>query len=293
MRQFTGSGVALVTPFKGSKINFEVLKNLLDFHLDNETDFLVILGTTAETPTLSLKEKKAIIEFVVKYIDKRIPIMVGTGSNDTKSTISFSRIAQKLGADGILVVTPYYNKPTQSGLLAHYKSIAKAINLPLMMYNVPSRTGVNMLPETVKKLSKIKNIIGTKEASGNLNQVKQIIDETHEDFIVLSGNDDQVYDVLKLGGDGTISVTANIIPLTTSLLISNYRSGIENETAFRKYDDLHQMMFIESNPIPVKKALEHLGFEVGKPRLPLTQLSTKHNRQLVKTLKKYEIIQND
>lgn len=293
MRKFTGSGVALVTPFKGAKVNYDVLRSLLDFHLENETDFLVILGTTAETPTLTSKEKKDIITFVVAYVGKRIPIMVGTGLNDTKQTISFSRTVQRLGADGLLVVTPYYNKPTQNGLLAHFKAVAKSINLPIMLYNVPSRTGVNMDVKTVVRLSKVNNIIGVKEASGNLEQVQSIIEQTTEDFIVLSGNDDQVYDVLKLGGHGTISVTANIIPLTTSLLIQNFRSGIDNKDAFMKFDELHQMMFIESNPIPVKRALEHLGFTVGKPRLPLTRLGAKHNRMLVEILKKYKLVNHD
>ena len=290
MKKFTGSGVALVTPFKGSKVNYDVLRNLLDFHLEHETDFLVILGTTAETPTLTSKEKKDIISFVVGYVNKRIPIMVGTGSNDTKQTIAFSRIAQRLGADGLLVVTPYYNKPMQSGLLAHFKAVAKAIKLPIMLYNVPSRTGVNLEVDTVKKLSQIKNIIGIKEASGDLVQVKSIIEKTGDDFIVLSGNDDQVYDVLSLGGHGTISVTANIIPLATSMLIQNFRAGIDNKDAFLRYNALHDMMFIESNPIPVKRALEHLGFEVGKPRLPLTGLGAKHNRMLVEVLKTYKLV---
>lgn len=293
MKKFTGSGVALVTPFKGSKINYTVLQNLLDFHIENKTDFLVILGTTAESPTLTSSEKKEVISFVVNYNNKRIPIMVGTGSNDTKQTISFSRTAQRLGADGLLIVTPYYNKPTQNGLLAHYKAVAKSINLPIMLYNVPSRTGVNLEVDTVKRLSKVKNIIGIKEASGNLEQVKSIIDQTHEDFIVLSGNDDQVYDVLSLGGHGVISVTANIIPLSTSLLIQNFRAGIDNKEAFIKFNKLHDMMFVESNPIPVKRALEHLGFEVGKPRLPLTKLGAKHNRMLLKVLRDYKLVDND
>lgn len=292
MKKFRGSGVALVTPFKGAKINYEVLQQLLDFHLENETDFLVILGTTAEAPTLTLKEKKELISFVVEYVNNRMPVMVGTGTNNTKETISFSRTAQRLGADGLLVVTPYYNRPTQHGLLTHFKAIAKAISLPIMLYNVPSRTGVNLEPKTVKRLSAIKNIIGIKEASGNLEQVKEIIDITHDDFIVLSGNDDQVYDVLKLGGHGTISVTANLIPLTTSLLIQNFNAGIDNKEAFRRYDKLHDILFIEANPIPIKRALEHVGFKVGKPRLPLTRLGAKHNRMLVSILESYELVKS-
>lgn len=290
MKKFTGSGVALVTPFKGSKVNYKVLEDLLEFHIENETDFLVILGTTAETPTLTIKEKKEIIKFAVEKVNKRIPIMVGTGTNDTKETISFSRVAKRLGADGLLIVTPYYNKPTQNGLIAHYKAVSKSVDLPIMLYNVPSRTGVNMNVNTVKKLSHIKNIIGVKEASGNLAQVKSIIDGTDKNFIVLSGNDEQVYDVLALGGHGSISITANIMPLTTSLLIQNFRAGIDNKEAFLKFRALHDMMFIESNPIPVKRALEHLGFEVGKPRLPLTRLGIKHNRQLVTVLKQYGLV---
>ncbi len=219
---FKGSGVALVTPFTGKKVNYEVLQSLLDFHLKEKTDFLVILGSTAEAATLSINEKKQIIDFVIPYINHRIPVVVGTGSNDTRQTISFSKYAKNAGADGLLVVTPYYNKPTQKGLIAHYKAVAKSVDLPIIVYNVPGRTGVNMTPETNLELSKIKNIYGNKEASGDLNQIKRIIEIVPKDYVIFSGNDDQLLDVLKLGGKGIISVSANIIPGVIQQQIKDY-----------------------------------------------------------------------
>ncbi len=290
MINLNGVGVALVTPFKGSKVNYDVLKELLDFHLTQKTDFLVILGSTAEAATLSLTEKKKIIEFVVKYIDKRIPIMVGSGTNDTKTTTSLSKMAEKLGADALLVVTPYYNRPTQKGLIAHYKYVAKHVSIPIMLYNVPSRTSCNILPETVFELSKIENIIGIKEASGDLKQIFDVIKLTGKSFLVYSGNDDQTLDVLKLGGQGVISVTGNIIPGALKSLIEEFKKGLYMDEQFSHYNKLHDSMFIETNPIPVKRALEFMGFLVGSPRLPLLKLEKKHDKILLEVLKQYDLV---
>lgn len=290
MIKLEGLGVALVTPFKGTKVNYDVLKDLLDFHIKEKTNFLVILGSTAEAATLSLIEKKRIIEFVVSYVNRRIPIMVGTGTNDTKTTISLSLIAQKAGADALLVVTPYYNRPTQKGLIAHYKLVAKKVSLPILIYNVPSRTACNILPKTVIELSKIANIIGIKEASGDLKQIFEIIKHTSNDFLVYSGNDDQLLDTLKLGGHGIISVTGNIIPSVIRKQINDFKLGLNIETEFERYLNLHHAMFIETNPIPVKRALEFMGFNVGNPRLPLLKLEKKHDKILLETLKSYQLV---
>ncbi|MBN3490447.1 4-hydroxy-tetrahydrodipicolinate synthase [Acholeplasma equirhinis] len=287
---FTGVGVALVTPFIKNKVNYDVLKELLDFHMQNGTDYVVLLGSTAEAATMSLKEKKALIEFAVSYVNKRIPLVVGTGTNDTKASISFSKLTQKLGADGLLVVTPYYNKPSQKGLVAHFKKIAQSVSIPVILYNVPSRTGINMEAKTVFELSKVSNIIGIKEASGNLNQVAEIIKLCGPNFVVLSGNDDQTLDVLKMGGHGTISVTANIIPAILSSLVRLYKVGNNVDKEFLELNDLNQILFIETNPVPVKAALNHMGFNCGKPRLPLLPIEKKNDKMLVEVLKKYQLV---
>lgn len=289
---FKGSGVALVTPFTGKKVNYDVLQSLLDFHLKEKTDFLVILGSTAEAATLSINEKKQIIDFVIPYINHRIPVVVGTGSNDTRQTISFSKYAKNAGADGLLVVTPYYNKPTQKGLIAHYKAVAKSVDLPIIVYNVPGRTGVNMTPETNLELSKIKNIYGNKEASGDLNQIKRIIEIVPKDYVIFSGNDDQLLDVLRLGGKGIISVSANIIPGVIQQQIKDYFNGINIENSISHYLPLHQAMFIETNPVPVKRALEVMGYPVGKPRLPLVKLEKKHEKELINVLNQYHLVKS-
>lgn len=289
--KFSGVGVALVTPFtKRNKIDFDVLKQLIDFQVREKTDYLVILGSTAEAATISDKERKQIIEFSISYANKRIPIVIGTGSNDTKKAIKYTKEAEKLGANGVLVVTPYYNRPTQDGLFEHYKKIAKSTTLPVILYNVPSRTGVNLEPKTVYKLSKIDNIVALKEASGSLQQAKEIIDLCGDNLTLLSGNDDQLYDFLALGGKGIISVTANIIPGRISALINRFNEDLDARNEFNNLNELHEAMFIETNPIPVKSALIQMGYEVGRPRLPLTKLTKKNEVKLIEVLKKYEVI---
>lgn len=287
---FEGLATALVTPFKGSKINYDVFKQLIDDQIKAGVDFLVFIGTTGESPTLSLKEKKAIIDFAVSYVNKRVAVVIGTGNYDTKACVKLSLYAKSAGADGLLIVTPYYNNPTQEGLYAHYKHIATKVNHPIILYNVPSRTGVNLLPKTVGRLSLIPNIVGIKEASGDLEQMKTVIACTPEDFIVVSGNDDQMLDCLKLGGHGIISVASHIIPIQLKKQITDFKAGKNVDDAFASYKKIHQVLFIESNPSPVKYALSLLGYNVGNPRLPLVKVSRLAQKQIDTVLKESGII---
>ncbi len=281
MSLFTGSGVALITPFtETNEVNYEMLKKLILWHIEMKTDALVINGTTAESATLSTQEKKDILAFSVEVANKRIPIIAGTGSNDTKTSIELSQYAAQIGVDGLLIVVPYYNKPTQRGLIAHFKAIAGSVELPIVLYNVPGRTGTNMEVSTVVELSKVENIVAIKEASHDLVQVEAIINQTSSDFDVYSGNDDQTEAINKLGGKGVISVTANILPTVIHEIATSKRNG----------NDLHQIndvMFIESNPVPAKAALNYLGFSVGTTRLPLVELTDENRKTLIKTLNEF------
>lgn len=281
MSLFTGSGVALITPFDQMlNVNYDMLEKLINWHISQQTDALIICGTTAESATLSLEEKKKIIKFSVDVANKRIPLIAGTGSNNTAASIDLSIYAESVGVDGLLVVSPYYNKPTQKGIYAHYKAISENVNIPIILYNVPGRTASNIEVETVIKLSKISHIIGIKEASGNLEQIQEISKRCALDFDIYSGNDDQTQDILKMGGKGVISVTANICP--------KLMHDIANHTKDNKpYQLLHESMFIESNPVPVKTALNYLGFEVGKTRLPLVDLDQVNKDALIDVLKSY------
>ena len=286
---FKGSGVALVTPFdKNNKVNFDTLEKLLEFHLLNSTDAIIVCGTTGEAATMSIKEKKEVIKFCVEYVNKKIPVIAGTGSNSTSDAIKNTKIAENLGADGTLVVTPYYNKCNQEGLYKHFKAIAKSTSLPIILYNVPSRTGVNIEVNTVKKLSYIENIVGIKEASSNISQIADIINNTNLDFNVYSGNDDQILPILALGGSGVISVFANIYPKETHDIC--YEFFNENISTARdlqlKYLKLIHYLFSDVNPIPVKEALNYLGFKVGKCRLPLSKLSLSKHKKLIKEIDK-------
>lgn len=281
MSLFTGSGVALITPFDQMlNVNYDMLEKLINWHISQQTDALIICGTTAESATLSLEEKKKIIKFSVDVANKRIPLIAGTGSNNTAASIDLSIYAESVGVDGLLVVSPYYNKPTQKGIYAHYKAISENVNIPIILYNVPGRTASNIEVETVIKLSNISHIIGIKEASGNLEQIQEIAKRCALDFDIYSGNDDQTQDILKMGGKGVISVTANICP--------KLMHDIANHTQDNKpYQLLHESMFIESNPVPVKTALNYLGFEVGKTRLPLVELDYENKDALIDVLKSY------
>jgi len=292
MKLFKGSGVAIVTPFKEDQINLEEFAALIDWHIGQKTSAIIVIGTTGETPVLSMEEKKLLIRSAVEFSAGRIPIIANTGTNNTAQSIELSLYAQNVGADGLLLVAPYYNKPTQRGLIAHFTAIAHAVNLPIILYNVPSRCGVNIQAKTVIELSKVPNIVGVKEASGNLEQIKEIIDKTSENFAVYSGNDDQIFDVLALGGDGVISVSANLIPNTISELCSLYLRGefAESRHLSEHLSLLHKVLFIESNPVPIKAAMNVCGHDVGGTRLPLTDLEEEHRIVLMEALNHYHLL---
>lgn len=266
MLNLSGSGVALVTPFTNkNNINYDKLDELIEFHLKNNTDFIVPCGTTGESSSLSNTEKKKLIKYTVNKCKGKIPVIAGTGSNNTKIAIEMSKYAKSVGADGVLVVTPYYNKANQEGLFVHYKKIAEAIYpLPLILYNVPSRTGVDISVDTIIKLSKIENIIGIKEASPSLEKIANIILKTDKNFKVFSGNDNLLLPILSLGGAGVISVSANIIPKQMHDICVNVDKDL-----FFKYLELMDTLFLDVNPIMIKEAMNYLDFNVGKVRLPL------------------------
>lgn len=288
---FIGSCTALITPFTEDGIHFEELAKLIEFQISEGTDALIICGTTGESSTMTLEEKKQVIQYTVQVVHKRIPVIAGTGSNNTKATIELSQYAQSVGVDGILLVTPYYNKTTQAGLVAHYSEIAKNVQLPIVLYNVPSRTGVNILPETCLELSKISNIVGIKEASGDISQVAKIANLCNDNLWIYSGNDDQTLPILSLGGIGVISVLSNIAPKFVHNMVFDYLSG--NNTLAKdsqiKAIPLIDCLFSEVNPIPVKTALNLMGYEVGNPRLPLIPMSYAKKELLLQEMKKFKL----
>lgn len=289
---FEGSAVAIATPFIDDKVNFEQLRKLIEFQIENKTDAIVVCGTTGEASTMSEEEVLETIKFTVDTVKHRIPVIAGTGSNCTKTAIRRTKFAEKIGVDGVLIVTPYYNKTSQEGLIAHYSEIANSTTLPIIMYNVPSRTGVNIEANTVKELSKIDNIVGIKEASGNLSQIATIASKTSEDFSIYSGNDDQILPVLSLGGKGVISVLANIAPKETHDMVKMYlNKDIKQATYLQlEYLDLIHALFSDVNPIPVKDALNAMGFDYKEPRKPLVSLNQEKHKILVKEMKKKNII---
>lgn len=268
-------GTAISTPFDESGINFEEFKKLVEFQIIQGTDAIIVCGTTGESATMSTNEKEDLIKFTVDIVDKRVPVIAGTGSNNTANSIELSKYAESVGADGLLLVTPYYNKTTQQGLIAHYSAIADAVNLPIILYNVPSRTGINILPETYAKLSKINNIVAVKEASGDISQVAKIAQLCGDNLNIYSGNDDQVIPILSLGGLGVISVLSNIYPKFVHNMVINYLNGKHNAALSAQLNSLELIntLFSEVNPIPVKEALNILGFNFGNPRLPLVEMS--------------------
>lgn len=286
---FEGSAVALVTPFdKNNEVDYFEFKNLIEFQIANRTNAIVILGTTGESSTISRSERTKIIKFAVCVVSHRVPLIVGTGSNSTLISKELTKEAETLGADGVLIVTPYYNKCNQQGLFEHYKTIAKSTKLPIILYNVPSRTGVNVSPETVAKLSKIKNIVGIKEASGNLSQIQDILCRHLKNFSVYSGDDGLYLPLISLGAKGVISVTANIKP-SESAYIYEFAKNNDYYNAQKLANYLHNLnksLFLDINPICVKYYLNLIGFNVGKPRLPLTEPSSKIKSKL-KEIKKY------
>lgn len=289
MALFKGSGVAIVTPFNQNGVNFDKLGELLDWHIEQGTDAIIICGTTGESVTMSDEEKKAAFKFTVEKVAGRIPVIAGTGSNDTRHSIELSKYAESVGCDGLLCVTPYYNKTTQKGLIAHYTAIADAVNIPLIVYNVPGRTGLNVNPDTLKTLSKHKNIIAVKEASGNISQVVEIGTFCDEHFGMYSGNDDQVVPLLSVGGIGVISVVANVDPKIMHDMVEKYLEGDIGAAMKLQLDikALNDALFCEVNPIPVKTAMNLLGYNVGELRLPLVDMTDKNLEYLKKTLVDY------
>ena len=289
---FEGCGTAIATPFTKDGVNFEEFGKIIEFQIQNNIDAIIVCGTTGESATMSTEEKKEIIKYAIKKVAKRTKVVVGTGSNNTKSAIEMSKYAEEVGADGILVVTPYYNKTTQKGLISHYKEIAEAVNLPIIMYNVPSRTGVNILPKTCLELSKIKNIVAIKEASGDISQVAKIVNLCKEDLTIYSGNDDQIIPVLSLGGKGVISVLSNIMPKYTHNMTKKYLEGDLEEARKMQLEvsDLIEALFTEVNPIPVKYALNLMGYKFGIPRLPLIELTDENKENIKEIMKKHNLI---
>ncbi|WP_373599999.1 4-hydroxy-tetrahydrodipicolinate synthase [Paraclostridium bifermentans] len=286
---FKGSGVALVTPFNENGVDFEKLGELIEYHIENKTDALIVCGTTGESTTMSDEEQASVIEYTVKKVNKRIPVIAGTGSNDTKHSIELSQKAEKLGADGLLVITPYYNKTNARGLKLHFEAIAKSTKLPIILYNVPGRTGVNIKPSVIAELAKIENIVAVKEASGDIAQVAEIARLVPEDFAIYSGNDDSILPLLSLGGVGVISVVANICPKETHDLVDKFLNGdVKGSRELQLgMKALIDKLFIEVNPIPVKTAMNILGFEVGDLRLPLAPMEENNLNALKDELVNY------
>ena len=288
MSIFEGSGVALVTPFKeNGEVDFDKMKELVEFHIANGTDAIIVCGTTGEASTLSHEEHLACIKACVEYVDHRIPVIAGAGSNCTGTAIYLSTEAESYGVDGLLLVTPYYNKATQKGLIAHYTAVANSVTLPIIMYNVPSRTGTNIQPETAVYLAKnVKNIVAIKEATGNLSQVARLVSLADGCLDVYSGNDDQVMPILSLGGKGVISVLANVAPKETHDMVQKYLDGdvVGAREIQIKAIPLCEALFCEVNPIPVKKAVELMGLCEGNLRMPLTELEPEHTEQLKKAM---------
>ncbi|MDU7966789.1 MAG: 4-hydroxy-tetrahydrodipicolinate synthase [Paeniclostridium sordellii] len=286
---FKGSGVALVTPFNEDGVDFEKLGELIEYHIENNTDALIVCGTTGESTTMSDEEQFAVIDFTVKKVNKRIPVIAGTGSNDTMHSVYLCQEAEKLGADGLLVITPYYNKTNQRGLKLHFETIAASTELPIILYNVPGRTGVNIKPSVIAELAKIQNIVAVKEASGDIAQVAEIARLVPEGFAIYSGNDDSILPLLSLGGVGVISVVANICPKETHDLVEKFLNGdVKGSRELQLgMKALIDKLFIEVNPIPVKTAMNILGFEVGDLRLPLAPMEENNLKALRDELVNY------
>ncbi len=289
---FRGCGTAIATPFTEDGVNFEEFGKLLEDQIKHNVDAIIVCGTTGESATMTDQERKETIKYAIDKVAGRAKVIAGTGSNNTIAAIELSKYAEEVGADAILVVTPYYNKTTQAGLIAHYKAIAESVKLPIIMYSVPSRTGVNINPETCLELSKIKNITAIKEASGNMSQVAKIASLCGDNLDIYSGNDDQIIPILSLGGKGVISVLSNIRPQYTHDMTYKFFEGKIEEATQMQLDviDLIDALFAEVNPIPVKYALNLMGYNYGKPRLPLVELSEKNQEKMKEVMKKHGLI---
>ena len=288
MTLFKGAGVALITPFNEDlTVNYDMLGTLIERQIEGKTDAIIVCGTTGEPATMTEEEKLSVIKYTVEKVAGRIPVVAGTGGNSTQAVVDFSKKVQALGVDGLLVVTPFYNKATQNGLYAHYTEVSKAVSLPIIMYNVPSRTGCNILPETAVRLARdCENIVGIKEASGDISQVMKLAKLSKGILDIYSGNDDQIIPILSLGGVGVISVLSNVAPKETHDIVMEYLEG-DRERALDiqlRYIDLINALFCEVNPIPVKGAMNIMGYNVGKLRLPLTELEESHKEYVKASL---------
>lgn len=289
---FKGCGTAIVTPFTNDGINFDEFGKLIEDQIKNKVDAIIVCGTTGESSTMTQKEKEDTIKYAIEKVNKRVPVIAGTGGNCTASVIEMTKFAEKAGADAALIVTPYYNKTTQDGLIAHYEAIAKETKLPIILYSVPSRTGVNILPETCKRLSKIPNVVAIKEASGNISQVAEIAELCGDELNIYSGNDDQIVPVLSLGGLGVISVLSNVAPEYTHDMIQDFFDGNVNESRNKQLKAMRliKALFCEVNPIPVKAALNMMGYNCGIPRLPLVEMTESKKEVLKAEMKNLELI---
>lgn len=294
MAIFKGAGVAIVTPmYEDGTVNYDKLGELLEEQIANKTDAIIICGTTGESSTLSHEEHIDVIKYGVEKVAKRIPVIAGTGSNSTETAIFLSQEAEKAGADGLLLVTPYYNKATQNGLIKHYTMIAESVSLPIILYNVPSRTGCGLAPETIAHLVKnVENIVGVKEASGNISHVAKLMSLTNGEIDLYSGNDDQIVPILSLGGIGVISVLSNVAPEQTHNIVASYLEGDAAKSCRLQLEaiELIEALFCEVNPIPVKKALNLQGKEVGPLRAPLFEMEEAHAERLAKAMKAYGVL---
>ncbi len=290
---FTGSGVAIATPMhEDGSVNFECLDALIDFHLENKTDSIISCGTTGESATLSHEEHCKVLEHTIRRVNKRIPVIAGVGSNDTAYSLELAKEAAAYGADALLSVTPYYNKASQAGLVKHFTYVADRVDLPMILYNVPSRTGCSIQPETYLELSKHPNIVATKEANGNISAIAKTIALCSDELDIYSGNDDQVLPILALGGKGVISVFANICPAETHDICEKFFQGdlAGSRELFLKYLPLMEDLFMDVNPIPVKEAMNMMGMECGPCRLPLCEMSPAAKEKLAAALKRYGLI---
>nr|WP_297873105.1 4-hydroxy-tetrahydrodipicolinate synthase [uncultured Blautia sp.] len=291
MSIFTGAGVAIITPMKSNgEVNFEKLGEILEEQIAGKTDAIIICGTTGESSTMTHEEHLETIRYTIEKVNKRIPVIAGTGSNCTETAIYLSKEAEKMGADGLLLVSPYYNKATQKGLIAHYTAIAESVNIPIILYNIAGRTGINIQPETIAYLVKnVENIVGVKEASGNISQVAEIAALTEGKCDIYSGNDDQIVPIMSLGGKGVISVLSNVAPEYTHDIAAKYLEGKVEESCKMQLDALPLIhaLFCEVNPIPVKTAMNMMGKEVGPMRMPLCEMEDAHKEVLKKAMKEF------
>ncbi|TYZ24529.1 4-hydroxy-tetrahydrodipicolinate synthase [Selenomonas ruminis] len=289
---FTGAGVAIITPFTEDGINFPELGRIIEDQIKGGTDAIVITGTSGESATMSDAEHRAAIKFAVEQVKGRIPVIAGTGSNETSYAVALSKYAEEVGADALLVVTPYYNKCTQKGLVAHYTAIADAVNIPIVLYDVPSRTGVSISTESYVKLSKHPNIVAVKEANGDLSKILRLKAAVGDDLVLYSGNDDQIVPILSLGGKGVISVLSNVAPKETHDMCQAFFDGDTEKAAKMQieYADLIDALFCEVNPIPVKVAMRKLGYDAGPLRMPLCEMEPEHEAKLEVALRNHGLL---